>query len=70
MRKAGKALGRKSFGPVNSYIGTIYKNETEVIWRFSKNNTVQEGYLAVQGGYMTIGGGYMHGVGSRKRGCK
>ena len=37
------------FGPVNFYIGPIYKSDKEVIWRFSKNDTVQGGYMAVQG---------------------
>ena len=54
-----KALGQKSLGPVNSKIGPIFKNETDVMWRVSITDTVQGCYMAVQGGYMAAQGGYM-----------
>ena len=52
-----KALGQKSLGPVNSKIGLIFKNETDVMWRVSITDTVQGCYMAVYGGYMTDQGG-------------
>ena len=46
---------------------SIYKNDTEVIWQFSKNYMVQGGYMTVSGSYMTVSGGYRHGY--RHRGA-